>query len=733
MSRPHVAGYSDRWSVEPGDTVEVMLSAHTEVEVHAELVEVGFGTPDGTVDETTVTDLGHLTVRPQRTTVGSCVRAPAPTGHRPDGSLLVSALIMPTRPDRHQVVVSQGREGSGWWLGLVEGARPALTVALDGHIATVIGDRPLQAGAWYAIAGSSEPSGAVKVVAVPLPRSAAWATGPSSSIQPSTGAGQGPPVGLLQSPVHVGALDDGARGWTDCFDGKIESPRLHSAVLDSSVAEALARGNRDLGPLIAGWDFALRPGDDQRHARSVADSGPDGVVLNSPLRAATGHSWDGTELDFRRAPEKYGAIHFHADDLDDCGWEPALRVTVPYGANSTTHAVRVRTDDGLVDRVPLFVRPSAPRSSVALLIPTASYLAYANDHPGSDGRMAQAVAGKTPILREADLLLHEHREWGLSCYDEHSDGSGVAYSSMRRPLLNMRPTHRYHVGEWQYPADLAIVSWLSASGVDYDLITDEVLNDEGAAALEPYRTVVTGTHAEYYSTTMLDGLEQWLDSGGRLVSLGANAYYWRIAFDPDRPWIMETRRGHAGSRAWESTPGEAHLAVTGEPGGLWRHLGRTPQELAAVGYAAQGFDRCGWYRRLPDSNDPRAAFIFDGVDGEVFGTEGRIGGGAVGQEVDRYDRALGSPDDALVLATSEGLGAGYLRCVEELGFSVPGVNAILDPDVRADLVYHVRPGGGAVFSAGSIAWAGSLGVDLGISRITANVIGRFSDPEPLEW
>ena len=39
-----------------------------------------------------------------------------------------------------------------------------------------------------------------------------------------------------------------------------------------------------------------------------------------------------------------------------------------------------------------------------------------------------------------------------------------------------------------------------------------------------------------------------------------------------------------------------------------------------------------------------------------------------------------------------------------------------------------------MFSTGSIAWCGSLahdGYDNNVSRITANVLARFSDPTPL--
>jgi N,N-dimethylformamidase len=35
-----------------------------------------------------------------------------------------------------------------------------------------------------------------------------------------------------------------------------------------------------------------------------------------------------------------------------------------------------------------------------------------------------------------------------------------------------------------------------------------------------------------------------------------------------------------------------------------------------VGFAAQGFDRSAYYRRMPASSDPRAGFIFEGLADE---------------------------------------------------------------------------------------------------------------------
>lgn len=154
-----------------------------------------------------------------------------------------------------------------------------------------------------------------------------------------------------------------------------------------------------------------------------------------------------------------------------------------------------------------------------------------------------------------------------------------------------------------------------------------------------------------------------------------------------------------------------------------------------VGFSAQGFDVSAPYHRLPDSFDKRAAFIFEGIGkDEVIGDFGLIGGGAAGLEIDRADPALGTPPHTLVLATSLGGHTDiYLVVCEELLVTVPGLGGTENELVRADMVFFETPNGGAVWSSGSIAWAGSLshnGYDNNVSRITGNVLDRFLDPAP---
>jgi N,N-dimethylformamidase len=122
----------------------------------------------------------------------------------------------------------------------------------------------------------------------------------------------------------------------------------------------------------------------------------------------------------------------------------------------------------------------------------------------------------------------------------------------------------------------------------------------------------------------------------------------------------------------------------------------------------------------------------EGVEDEQIGTSG-LGGGAAGQEVDRFDVKLGSPSHAVVLASATDFGADMLRTKEEFEGTVAFPNP--DPFVRADMVFFETPGDGAVFSVGSISWFGALSrneYDNDVARITENVVRRFLDPTPFE-
>jgi N,N-dimethylformamidase len=170
--------------------------------------------------------------------------------------------------------------------------------------------------------------------------------------------------------------------------------------------------------------------------------------------------------------------HFHQDDLADLEWPAAFELTIPETLRSGVYAARLQ-GDGCEEHIPFFDRPApdGPRQRVAVLFPTGSYLAYANDRLPLDVPGAELLIGHVPVLHADDLDLQRHYDFGHSCYELHADGSGVVFSSRRRPIVNMRPRYRgWFMADapWQFPADLMIVDWLAAQGFEWDALTDRM-------------------------------------------------------------------------------------------------------------------------------------------------------------------------------------------------------------------------------------------------------------------
>ena len=91
------------------------------------------------------------------------------------------------------------------------------------------------------------------------------------------------------------------------------------------------------------------------------------------------------------------------------------------------------------------------------------------------------------------------------------------------------------------------------------------------------------------------------------------------------------------------------------------------------------------------------------------------------------------PRHALRLAVADSFPHSYKRVGEEAGHAHSANTGLMDPLIRADVVFYEVAGGGAVFATGSIAWASGLpagGYDNAVARMTRNVVERFADEEP---
>lgn len=522
-------------------------------------------------------------------------------------------------------------------------------------------------------------------------------------------------------------VDHPERGAHAALNGKIENPDFSVSATAKGVDETSGVESPDFH--VAGWRFycasSLVIESSGVHATRL-------VAVNLPV-PSNGHAWPFLSLENSEMKDTYTALALHADALEDAAWLDQVTWTIPNGLRSGVYCLRVRSGNAL-DRIPFVVRPTQPQAKVLVLLPTLTYLAYGNERmketSGFDAELLTGVDSRRP--HDLDLQLQRHPKWGISLYDLHAGGDGCCFVSWRRPIPNLRPDYRSWLqnGPRGLGADLYLIDWLEEMGVPYDVVTDEDLHREGAPLLAKYEVLMTGSHPEYWTSSMLSALLAYQDGGGDIMYLGGNGFYWVTAVDPQRPHIAEVRRGYAGSRSWEPTAGETRHSLTGEPGGLWRHRGMAPQRFVGVGMAAQGWDTAaGGYRRTAESFEEPYESLFRGITDEVIGDFGLVMGGAAGDELDKADYRLGTPEDAVVLATTERFSHYYWATLENVLALRPGLEGDSDPDlVRADIVFAAATGRGGFFSVGSINWFASLShndYNNNVSKLTYNVLTAF--------
>jgi N,N-dimethylformamidase len=241
--------------------------------------------------------------------------------------------------------------------------------------------------------------------------------------------GQGRPVRL----VLAAAAAQGSQAGLAHFTGKIEAPVLTAGGPAGSQEVTVSWR---LGPARG----AVIEDDSGQHAELR--------LLNTPMTGVTGHCWNGGVLDYRQDPAQYAALAFHADDLTDAGWQTTATIALPETLTSGVYAAKLATAGG--DRyVPFFVAPAmgTKRNRIAVLLPTFTYLAYANEHdlaiPAGPGDL------RAPGLRALALRQARRRHRGLLLL-------GAPSRAQPRPELPVLAVRRARaLGRGPVPAGLA--------------------------------------------------------------------------------------------------------------------------------------------------------------------------------------------------------------------------------------------------------------------------------------
>lgn len=717
-----IIGYSDPLSVAPGERIRFMVSCEADVLAYdATIVRMTDGDtrPAGCAARHAPVPggvAGSFPGRKQAINPGTCIVVPAHDAFGLLRGLTVQASIYPTllqRPLQTLVSLFDSTRREGFELSIDADACLVLRLGDGRRTETVRATAPLRERLWCFVSATLDHvTGAVLLYQEETPdgfeRTQAHETHVSTMCRG---------IAVPACPLLIGAgCGTDTEVSASHFNGRIRRPAL-------SCVATVERGDTRIdfpgaGGLVGCWDFSLEMSSSR--IRDLSGHSCHGHTVNLPIRAVRGPDWTGAEMNWQHAPPHYDAIHFLEDALSDCAWDADFEWTVPMDCRSGCYAARLSAGSE-EDYVPFFVRPpraGAASARLAVVMPTFSYLAYANWRLPFENPQSELLTNALTVLGEEDQTLLARTELGFSLYDAHIDGTSAFHASRLRPNLNMRPDHPWRE---QYPADLYLIGWLEETGIAYDVLTDEDLHAEGAELLRRYACVMTGTHPEYTSTPMWDGIATYLRTGGRLMYMGGNGFVWRVGVPADVPGVIELRRAEGSSSVGSNLPGEYYMSSTGEYGGPWRTIGRPPARLVGVNYIAQGFDFSAPYRVLVDRDDPKVGFILEGIDAdEAIGSFGVLGHGAAGLEIDRMDKNAGTPRHAVRVATSAG--------AHTVTYKLANTAMLDDPEIRSDLTYFETPHGGGVFSVGSMAWAAALpenGYRNNVATVTGNVLRYF--------
>jgi N,N-dimethylformamidase len=711
-----ITGYADRWSVRQGERIDFNISVLGGGRYKARVARVLCGDPNPKgpgyreVPATWAME-GEHEGEEQPIHLGSWVDVPGVV--LPAGDIGFSATLWPTRLAAGQQAVLSFASTAG---SLTLGVGPNGAYC---RLVTPSGEQTLETGvklterAWYDIA--CDLTGGTLALHQSAHR-------PRLDRQESAACSAASTAMLGGAGAVAVAADRSTQVVRAHFNGKIERPTI--------IAGAQK---------VAAWDFSQQMGTD-----TAIDIGPHnytGRCINLPTRAMTGSNWRGDVHRWTEDPAQYGAIHFHDDDMGDAGWHSSLGFTVPTDWISGVYALHL-DKDGARDNIVFYVRAAVPGSQakVAFLAPTFSYTVYSQYQKAGRQAMITERSRAWGALAQAP---DGHPEYGVSPYNFHSDGSGVGMASMRRPLIDKRVNQIHLIdpspdgsGLYWISADGYVTDLLTRKDIAFEVITDHDVHAEGAALLSQYNVVLTGQHPEYHTTETLDALATYLADGGRFIYLGGNGFYWKVVPHYEGPWSFELRRAEGGIRLWETLPGESYHAHDGSYGGLWRRLGRPPQQLVGVGFSTQGEYNSYPYSFIDGILNPRVAFMREGMEdlatpGAPLGERGLMGGAAAGHELDRADTLLGTPRHAIIVGRAVLTDPTFQPVNEERrDHTWP---AKREDIIRSDLTFMEAPNGGAVFSVGSMCFIGALPIDgyeNVAARLITNVVRRFADPAP---
>ena len=330
-----ILAYADRWDVRPGETMRFKVSTGARAPGYrfdVARIRSAVTHEDGPgrrlVPLPTTAD-GQYNGRSQTTAIGSYVAFDRHCPVELTGfSVRVNAkpTLVTGRAQSLLGTWDAGRQ-TGFAIYLDDAGRLSLTVGTGaGAVFTVSTTKPLPLGYWHEATGAYDAdNGRMLVSHRCLERGHLLLREAGAERQLDSR-----PT-LEPQDFFIGAWKAPEGSMTAHFNGKLEAPAL------------FASPHWDEASLVAAWDFSLDPCGNE--IINTTPSRWNGRAVNRPTRAMKGSRWDGTVHRWTDDPTHYAAIHFHEDDVVDCGWADDIVLSIPPEWESGVYCGRFHQGD----------------------------------------------------------------------------------------------------------------------------------------------------------------------------------------------------------------------------------------------------------------------------------------------------------------------------------------------------------------------------------------------------
>ena len=292
----------------------------------------------------------------------------------------------------------------------------------------------------------------------------------------------------------------------------------------------------------------------------------------------------------------------------------------------------------------------------------------------------------TPIaIIAATNTWQAYNDWGKGSFYSNEIGNNCLATnyarliSSQRPINYQDPFHEAQPDDHLIRAELLIAKWLEKSEHNYVVYSEDDLNED-PSILKKHKIVLLPSHPEYYTEAMLNAIEQHIQGGGNILSLGGNALYYKIAMKGHQ---LEK---HANGRVFD---------LSADFGGFWStHHARSSASILGVEYDARDYNTFQPYA-VKAADHP----IFKGTNlknGDLIAPKGS------GHEMDV--RNSFTPPNTILLAK---------------GTNPKGYGA--------DMVLIELPSGAKVFSAGSLSFAYGMSNDKKVQMLLDNLVKLMTE------